>query len=90
MNFSEAVKVCFSKYVDFIGPRRAARVLVVLPVPGRWCCWSPACSSEILYGIAGLALLLPALAVGARRLHDIGKSGWLQLVGLIPSSASWC
>jgi uncharacterized membrane protein YhaH (DUF805 family) len=28
--------------------------------------------------------LLPALAVGARRLHDTGKSGWYQLIGLIP------
>ncbi len=34
--------------------------------------------------IAALAFLLPALAVGARRLHDIGKSGWLQLLMLIP------
>lgn len=29
-----------------------------------------------------LALLLPALAVGTRRLHDIGKSGWWQLIML--------
>lgn len=29
-------------------------------------------------------LLVPSLAIGARRLHDIGKSGWWQLVGLIP------
>jgi uncharacterized membrane protein YhaH (DUF805 family) len=31
-----------------------------------------------------LAVLLPALAVGARRLHDTGKSGWLMLLVLIP------
>lgn len=31
-----------------------------------------------------LALLVPALAVGARRLHDSGKSGWLQLILLVP------
>ena len=31
-----------------------------------------------------LALLVPVLAVGARRLHDSGKSGWLQLILLIP------
>ena len=36
----------------------------------------------MLYGIAALALLLPALAVGARRLHDIGRSGWWQLLSL--------
>ena len=31
-----------------------------------------------------LALLLPTLGVIARRLHDRGKSGWLQLLALIP------
>jgi uncharacterized membrane protein YhaH (DUF805 family) len=39
-------------------------------------------------GIAGclfmLALLVPSIAVGVRRLHDIGKSGWWLLIGLIP------
>jgi uncharacterized membrane protein YhaH (DUF805 family) len=34
--------------------------------------------------IYALGVLLPSLAVGARRLHDIGKSGWWQLVGLVP------
>ena len=36
---------------------------------------------SILFGIASL---IPTLAVGARRLHDTGKSGWLQLLLLIP------
>jgi len=31
-----------------------------------------------------LAVLVPSLAVGARRLHDIGKSGWFQLLVLVP------
>lgn len=35
-------------------------------------------------GIYALATLLPSLAVGARRLHDIGKSGWFQLISIIP------
>lgn len=38
----------------------------------------------IVYIVYALALLVPSLAVGCRRLHDSGKSGWLQLVGLIP------
>ncbi|WP_248924586.1 DUF805 domain-containing protein [Paenibacillus hamazuiensis] len=31
-----------------------------------------------------LAVLLPSLAVGARRLHDTGRSGWWLLICLIP------
>ena len=37
-----------------------------------------------IYGIYALAMILPSLAVAARRLHDIGKSGWWQLIALIP------
>lgn len=43
--------------------------------------------SEIIYGInvvVGLALLLPSLGLSVRRLHDINKSGWWLLIGLIP------
>jgi uncharacterized membrane protein YhaH (DUF805 family) len=31
-----------------------------------------------------LVLLIPSLAAAARRLHDTGRSGWWQLIGLIP------
>lgn len=31
-----------------------------------------------------LAVLIPSLAVGVRRLHDIGKSGWWLFLMLIP------
>lgn len=76
MDFVSAVKSCFAQYAGFSG--RAPRsefwwfalfqlgVLVIATL-----------ISQVLYGIAALALLLPALAVGARRLHDIGRSGWL-------------
>jgi uncharacterized membrane protein YhaH (DUF805 family) len=40
--------------------------------------------SGLLQGLYGLAVLVPSLAVGARRLHDIGRSGWWQLLVLIP------
>ena len=31
-----------------------------------------------------VAILLPSLAVGVRRLHDIGRSGWWLLFGIVP------
>ena len=34
--------------------------------------------------VYNLAVLLPSLALGARRLHDTDRSGWWQLLGLIP------
>lgn len=34
--------------------------------------------------LVNLVTLIPSLAVGARRLHDTGRSGWLQLIVLIP------
>ncbi|SNS46807.1 Uncharacterized membrane protein YhaH, DUF805 family [Sphingomonas laterariae] len=38
----------------------------------------------ILTAIAMLALFLPSLAVGVRRLHDTDRSGWWILIGLVP------
>ena len=34
--------------------------------------------------IYSLAVLVPGIAVGVRRLHDIGKSGWFLLFSFIP------
>lgn len=45
-------------------------------------------SSEIgygpIYGIYTLIMLIPGLSVAVRRLHDVGKSGWMLLISLIP------
>ena len=45
-------------------------------------------SMFFLYGpfslLFGLAIFLPSIAVGVRRLHDTGRSGWFILLGLIP------
>ena len=37
-----------------------------------------------LYFAYALAVFIPGLAVAVRRLHDIGKSGWMFLIVLIP------
>jgi len=45
-------------------------------------------SPEIPYGafyiLYALAVFIPGLAVMVRRLHDVGKSGWMFLIALIP------
>lgn len=84
MDFKQSVTICLRKYVDFSG--RAGRpefwwfalftFLVGLAVNAIFGSW--------LGMLANLALTLPSLAVGARRLHDMGKSGWFQLIWLIP------
>ncbi|RZJ57175.1 MAG: DUF805 domain-containing protein [Acidovorax sp.] len=79
MDFVSAVKSCLTQYATFSG--RAVRsefwwfflaqilAVVVASFLG-----------DVISGIVSIALLLPALAVGTRRLHDIGRSGWWQLL----------
>ena len=82
-------RVVFERYAKFDG--RSARpefwwfvlanfiVEVVLNILGR---------ATVLFSIIlllyGLAVLVPSIAVAVRRLHDIDKSGWFLLIGLIP------
>src|SRR5690606_3667872 len=37
-----------------------------------------------LSSVYGLAVIIPGIAVGIRRLHDTGKSGWWLLVSFVP------
>jgi uncharacterized membrane protein YhaH (DUF805 family) len=41
-------------------------------------------SIGLLSGIYVLGVIIPSIAVGVRRLHDIGRSGWWLLINLIP------
>jgi uncharacterized membrane protein YhaH (DUF805 family) len=40
--------------------------------------------SQIPYFLYALAVLLPALAVAFRRMHDTGRSAWWFFIGLVP------
>ena len=40
--------------------------------------------SMMLTTLYSLALLVPSISVTARRLHDTSRSGWWQLISLIP------
>ena len=79
------------RYVEFTG--RASRtefwmfvlisviVSIVLSIIGGFAGDTARSALSSLYS---LAVLVPSLALGARRLHDTNRSGWWQLVGLIP------
>lgn len=83
MTFGNSISTCFSKYATFDG--RASR--------SEYWWWflftflasaAAGMVSETLSGLFSLGVLLPSLAVGARRLHDTDRSGWFLLLWLIP------
>lgn len=89
MNMIEAVKSVFTQYVGFSGRARRSEYwwfyLANLIVGGILSQLGKNISAfGVLSGLYSLAVLLPALAVAVRRLHDIGKSGWWILLNLIP------
>jgi uncharacterized membrane protein YhaH (DUF805 family) len=56
-----------------------------LAVADHWIgTWSRAADIGLLSGVFVFTMFLPFLAVSVRRLHDIGKSGWWNLIGFIP------
>jgi len=83
MTFFESIWTCFKKYAEFRG--RASRsefwwfMLFVVLVTAAL-----TYLGETWVSIFTIAILLPLLAVGARRLNDIGKSPWWQLFLLVP------
>lgn len=85
MTFQESIRACLAKYADFAG--RAGRsefwwfAVFVTLVAGAL-----AYVTKPWSGLFSVAMLLPLLAVGARRLHEIGKSSWWLLLGLVPAA----
>lgn len=83
MNFQDSVKTCFNKYADFTG--RASRpeywwfflftliASIVLSALNQYVSW-----------LFSLATFIPSISVGARRLHETNRSGWWQLLWIVP------
>lgn len=90
MGFGEAISTCMGKYATFSG--RATRsefwwfyLFSLLmgwgaTLVGYAIFQDNFLMAELLPNIISLALLVPSMAAGSRRLHDIGKSGWWQLL----------
>ena len=89
MSFTEAIRDAFSKYATFSG--RSSRsaywwfyLFNILILIAALLVDLALGTSGIIYGLVGLGLLLPNLAVAARRLHDSGHSAWWLLIGILP------
>ncbi len=83
MTFAEAIQTCLRKYADFSGTASRSEYwwFALFLVLGSLVL---GIVSNTLSLIFTLAMLVPSLAAASRRLHDIDRSGWWQLVSLIP------
>jgi uncharacterized membrane protein YhaH (DUF805 family) len=78
--FIEALK----KYADFTGRARRQEywmfiliymiINIVIAVLGL----------DLISIIVGFGLFIPSISIAARRLHDTSRSGWWQLIALVP------
>lgn len=96
MSFSEAVKKVFSNYANFNGRARRSEYwywqlftfvvsMALSVVNGAFqAIFDSVTPVSILLPLWSVAIIIPNLAVGVRRLHDIGKSGASILIALIP------
>ena len=84
VSFSDAISLAFKNYVNFHGRSTRAEywwfflftftLSIVTQIIDSFS------SLGVTNFISSLIVLLPSLAVGVRRLHDIGKSGWWLLL----------
>jgi uncharacterized membrane protein YhaH (DUF805 family) len=83
MTFIESIQTCFQKYASFDGTARRSEywwyflfLVIASMILGQ--------ISTTLSVVFSLATLLPSIAVATRRLHDTDRSGWWQLISLVP------
>ena len=98
MTFGEAIHSVFSKYATFSGRARRSEywyyclfnflITISLNFLSRFIGGSIGSILSIIQLVYGLAVFIPGLAVGWRRLHDIGKSGLYCFLPAIPACLS--
>ena len=83
MTFIESIQTCFQKYATFDGTARRSEYwwfalfsIIANLVLGE--------ISTTLGAVFVLATVIPSIAVATRRLHDTDRSGWWQLISLVP------
>ncbi len=92
MTFQQSIQTCLNKYADFKGKASrpeywwfflftvivgvVAGILDAVIFPG----FTETVGTGPLRLLFNVAILVPGLAVGARRLHDTNRSGWWQLL----------
>ena len=93
MRFQDAVKVCLTKYADFGGRARRSEywwfvvftaLVTTLASVVDAVIGTQFGNTGLVQLLATLALVLPSLAVGVRRLHDVSRSGWWVFLAVIP------
>ena len=93
MDIQSSIKTCFNKYATFSG--RASRSeywffilfgvlggIVTLIIDVMILDYSIESEYTPINLIFSLILIIPSIAVACRRLHDVNKSGWWQLIWL--------
>ncbi|MBR0411423.1 MAG: DUF805 domain-containing protein [Eubacterium sp.] len=91
MSITEAISSVLHNYANFSGRARRSEywywTLAVSVINSILTTIGQNSNIALITGLAGifsLATLIPGLAVGVRRLHDIGKSGGWLFIALVP------
>ena len=93
MDFKKSVKTCFQKYATFNGRASLSEFwyfwllnfavyAILLILSNKVPTANVSIGLFVALCVFFLATLIPFIAVTARRLHDVNKSGWFQIIPL--------
>ena len=90
MELSQSIRTCLTKYATFSGRAQRSEYwyfflfLMLANIIASVLDSVIFGDIPVLYLIIMLALLVPSITAGVRRLHDTDRSGWWLLLGLVP------